>query len=1081
MLLCGGCGGGAQSPVQSPSPIADFSMALSSGSLSVAQQGVSSPITLSITGQNGFSGTVQVTLDGLPSGVITNPPSPFSVATGANTAIIFGAAANAATGNFTVSAQGVSGALSHSASLALTVQAATGPSLPRTTYVRTDSLASLDNPAGESRHRRIVYDPENKHVFAVNRAMNRVEVFSSADQSRLAQISVAGASSADLSADGASVWIGTVTEQAVAIDTASLHVRSRSTIPALSPLPNTVFDRPEELLTLASGKIAIRLRQSGSPQAVLAIWDPVANTTADLTSTAPQLFQNGLGVMTRAGDHTKLFVAANDSSGEVAIFDANGAIAVGPRALGAGAIPLVAANSDASRFAAEFVANGARQIILLDSALNQAAAVSATSVEGLNFSRNGNFLYAAEISTGQPVIAVFDGATLQSVGVVPDLAIDGMSTQIEEAEETQLLFGIANRGLSFVDATSPGALAGAAPSFATAPVAQPSEGPSAGGTSTSIAGQNFPPAAQVKFGQQLATSVSVPGATEIQATSPPSVINGAVNLTAYFTSGWLAVAPDAFSYGPQILKILPNAGSKSGGDVVQVYGYGFGADATKITVKIGGKTAAIQSVESVASIAPSLGLDATFPFPIERITLQTPPGTPGKANIDLIAPAGSATATNGFQYLQSVQVYGKAGSYKFLLYDQKRQWIFLTTTDHVDVFDLNSAMFHAAGLSPPGGPPQNAGLRGISLTPDGTQLVVADFGAQNIYLLNPDTGTGTTVATGGVAGFANSGPARVAATSTQTVFVGMSGEGSSSGACASCLSQLNLSASPPTIQPAPQPEVTALMGAPLLQGNAAGDHVFLAYESSPGGPVGSWTAASPNQFTVSLANESAIDLAGAPDGTGFVTRTSATAEIRTADLTLVGTPAMAELEQIPSRVLVPGMAMHPSGALIYQPFLTGPAPPVAPAVGIQGGVDIIDAHSGLLRLRIFLLEPLAMLSTDIDGLHGSFLAIDENGQRIFALTSSGLTVAQLANVPLAIGTIAPSSGLAVGGTTLTIRGSGFHSGTTVTIGGKAASMTFIDMNTLSVVTPAVPAGPQQVVVTNPDGESVALDAAFSGL
>jgi len=55
------------------------------------------------------------------------------------------------------------------------------------------------------------------------------------------------------------------------------------------------------------------------------------------------------------------------------------------------------------------------------------------------------------------------------------------------------------------------------------------------------------------------------------------------------------------------------------------------------------------------------------------------------------------------------------------------------------------------------------------LTPDGSQLIVADFGAQSIYLIDPVNGTGTTVPVGGVPGFTNSGPARVAATSAQTV------------------------------------------------------------------------------------------------------------------------------------------------------------------------------------------------------------------------------------------------------------------------------------------------------------------------
>src|SRR6266850_1088846 len=116
-----------------------------------------------------------------------------------------------------------------------------------------------------------------------------------------------------------------------------------------------------------------------------------------------------------------------------------------------------------------------------------------------------------------------------------------------------------------------------------------------------------------------------PEPAQIQASSPPSVTSGVVNLTAYFQNGWLAIAPDAFSYGPQILQLLPNAGTNTGGDSVQIYGYGFGSDPTKITVKIGGANAAVQKVENVTTIASSLSLDSSYPFSLERITLLTPP------------------------------------------------------------------------------------------------------------------------------------------------------------------------------------------------------------------------------------------------------------------------------------------------------------------------------------------------------------------------------------------------------------------------------------------------------------------------
>jgi len=289
---------------------------------------------------------------------------------------------------------------------------------------------------------------------------------------------------------------------------------------------------------------------------------------------------------------------------------------------------------------------------------------------------------------------------------------------------------------------------------------------------------------------------------------------------------------------------------------------------------------------------------------------------------------------------------------------------------------------------------------------------------------------------------------------------------------------MNLTVSPPTIQPAPQPQVTSLTGAPLVQGTAAGDLVFVAFGAAPGGPVAVWSASAPNQFVTSAANASTTDLGASSDGSLFALQSRTAIEIRAADLSLTSVPTSAELEQIPGRVLVPGVALHPSGALLYQPFLTG-----APgSVGVKGGIDILDGHSGVLRLRISLPQ---QFMTDVDGLHGSFLTTDENGQRLFALTSSdgtsqnaALTVVQLAAVPLGIGTIAPSTVAATGGANLTIRGSGFQSATTLTINGKTASVTFKDANTLLVVTPSLTPGSQQIAITNLDGETVSLDAAF---
>jgi hypothetical protein len=211
----------------------------------------------------------------------------------------------------------------------------------------------------------------------------------------------------------------------------------------------------------------------------------------------------------------------------------------------------------------------------------------------------------------------------------------------------------------------------------------------------------------------------------------------------------------------------------------------------------------------------------------------------------------------------------------------------------------------------------------------------------------------------------------------------------------------------------------------------------------------------------------------------FALKANGTTEIRGADFSLTAVPSNPELMQIPGRVEVPGVTLHPSGALVYQPFLTGPAG----NGGVKGGVDIIDAHTGALRLRILLPQ---QFMTDVDGLHGSFLTVDENGQRLFAITSTdgtaqnaGITIVKLANVPLGIGSLNPPTGASTGGTQITIRGSGFESGATVTIGGKSAAVTFKDMNTLTIVTPPMSTGAQRVTITNPDGNTVSLDADFT--
>jgi len=111
---------------------------------------------------------------------------------------------------------------------------------------------------------------------------------------------------------------------------------------------------------------------------------------------------------------------------------------------------------------------------------------------------------------------------------------------------------------------------------------------------------------------------------------------------------------------------------------------------------LGLQTQRLQKIESVTDIAPSLGLDASYPFPLERITIQSPTGLRAKRTWSSRAPPAPHCRQKSYQYLQSVQSYSKPGFLRFVLYDQKRRRIYLTNIDHVDAFDLQSKLLCSA-------------------------------------------------------------------------------------------------------------------------------------------------------------------------------------------------------------------------------------------------------------------------------------------------------------------------------------------------------------------------------------------------
>jgi len=83
------------------------------------------------------------------------------------------------------------------------------------------------------------------------------------------------------------------------------------------------------------------------------------------------------------------------------------------------------------------------------------------------------------------------------------------------------------------------------------------------------------------------------------------------------------------------------------------------------------------------------------------------------------------------------------------------------------------------------------------------------------------------------------------------------------------------------------------------------------------------------------------------------------------------------------------------------------------------------------------------------------------------------------NTAPVVETVSPSSGPVTGGTAVTITGTGFATGATVSFGGTAAiSVTVVGSTTINAITPARSSGAVNVVVTNPGGQSGTLTNGF---
>jgi len=1139
LVSCGGGGSSGEPPP--PPPVPDFSIVVVSPSISLQQQGAYQGQILSAKPLNGFNGTINFTLSGLPTDVATIPANipPLST-TGTIQGSPFQLSASQTTpiGNSTVTVTATSGSITHSATFSLAVtsvapfviQASPGavslvpdstqkvqvsvaanpgttPSLTVTTsslppnsgtdltqlqvfltptapvqlVVQAGVLAqpllnapivitATDNnsanssvtvlpltisvPSSNTSPTRstfartdqsptgMVYDQFRKLLFVSVEVLNQVAVFSSVDGHRVTTISVPYPSGIDETADGSAVYVVSPYFPSITtIDPNLLEVVNRTSLPQISGLIQTGF----QIAVLSNGRVMILLANQDPNGPPIYLWNPTTNTFEGL---GQQSFLSFNTEIMRSADRSRVLITYGS---DAFIYSATIGNLSGPLTFGSGALAI---SPDGSQIVGGAVGLYGGGLAFYD---DQANLVGSMALNGPNFKGalyglDGSHFYflGNDLYGGGNLVSVIDTKTFSLVGVVPgfgfgtSIPFSGLAATPFAIDETNMIFGGVFQGIGYVDASSPGFFqlppsVGSLFSPTLVGLTAPTPLEMNGQFSLS---QNYnlyfsaPPASPLA---EKGTDVSVQSTSVLDVTAPTGSVAGPATATLTRSDGFYQVMPDAVSYGPTVLSVDANAGSPSGGDTVELVGYGL--DAASVQVTFGGKSAT--NLQLRKSFAGSL-------LPTQTLTLTTPANSPGNADVTITEPAGSTTIPGGFQYLASLQVYPITGALDGIVYDQARQRLYITNADHnrVETFDLGTRTY----LSPiaVGNLPS-----ALAITPDDLLLAVLNSADNTISVINLTTNavaatyavlTSWDVGCGGQT--LNLSPAK-----PHRVLVNLSCTFALSGGNFHLL-DLDTGSLSCTGVAGCDDGVSIGFGEGLaaMASTADGSKIFLAGTGQTDGQTVGMFDLTANTLKTGFTGVFR-DAAANVDGNIF----AATFGIANAELSRVSIMAYEPYGDSGNMSLhnVTGEKLSPSGSLLFEPQDTG--------------VDVFDVHTGRLAMHIALPESIP---PSINA-----LALNETGTKMFLISNSGITIAELFQAPLSLASVSPTTGSQ--GTLVTVRGSGFQNGATVTFGTLPASMTYVDQNTITATVPMMSTGPVRITVTNPNGHAYSFDAAFT--
>ena len=1006
-----------------------------------------------IAGPGSINYTLQFSATGLPTGVTTSfSPNPAPV--GTQVSMTISAAANAPfVQNVVASVVATRSAdsVKQSANLLLDVAPPVGQ--------RPNSRSDFIHTDGIMLHRDGIVtggalDLAHHLLFVTDANFNRVQAISTTTNSVVKNIPVPQPWGLDLSTDGTKLFVGTGTPQLFVIDTASLLIVKQYSLPLGQLQQRNFVGTTTVPAQMANGKMLIVALDPNSSASSFLEWDLNTNeVTFPITD-----FTFSPAFMVKGANGSKAVVGGNVSPSSVKLYDsATDSFTVTLNFPFSGSVPL-AASPDSKQF---IIADGVSGVQAYDATLHPQYGLRAGPLGGLLngvvYSPDGAKLYyildVDGVVTFMPNVVTASAANGALLGVAP--AIPLLTPGITRsppfivatplaADNTGLVYGVTDHGVAVEDAAFfqafiPGMFS---PEFGKN--LTPNVAPLNSSVHVTFSQLDMSLIPDVWFGSQRGNNPAT-GAIFLTVDSPPSAQPGPVNVKLIAPDGMQVFYASGFTNGPHIMYLTSSAGSSAGGATAHIVGLGLPADPLQIGVTIGNQSATVVNSTSLHY--------GTFPTQDVQVTL--PPGPSGVADLKLTTPNGSVTLPNAFHFVD-IQDFAEANSPQAVLFDRFRNQVYVSAGDHVDVFSLASKSFAAPLPMPVVSGVAKAGP--LALTPDGKKLLVGNFGDGSLAIIDPDAPANRQAVSLFHAGTGSNNcviaPRTIAPTNVGTVVIRIgtapgiitcSGDG---------IDLLNLT----TLQ-STGPALPLGCGVDDVFVDSAGDKVVVGgfsyctyspatdtWSAGPALSVSDLTnrpvarAAISGDGNVSVADNLFVDSQGVP--TGVVSLPDI---FHSNDL-----PFFANLFDLDRRKL------NDSGSLLYIPY--------SPMF-----VDLFDVKHGQQQLRVVLKEQLKNVWDN--------LTINPAGDQIFVITDAGLTMIQLDTAPLAVGSITPLAGAA--GSTIQVRGSGFTPGSTVTFNGSPAVVTFVDTSTLSVVVPAIPAGPTEVSIKNGPATAYSLDNAFT--